>query len=109
MGGSGLIPIPTASILALAAFLFCIGLYGALTKRNLIIVLVSVELMLNAANINLVVFSRLGIAPNLDGQVFSLFAITVAAAELGVGLALLLAIFRLRKTSEVKDLNTLKR
>lgn len=101
-------PIPTGSLLALAAILFCIGLYGALTKRNLIIVLVSIELMLNAANINLVTFSRLGVAPNLRGQVFALFTITVAAAEIAVGLALLLAIFRLRKTSEVKDLDVTK-
>lgn len=109
MGGHGFIQVPTASILALAAFLFCIGLYGALTKRNLIIVLVSIELMLNAANINLVAFSRMGAVPSLDGQVFSLFTITIAAAEIAVGLALLLAVFRLRKTSEVKDLDTLKR
>ncbi|MCL6637326.1 MAG: NADH-quinone oxidoreductase subunit NuoK [Alicyclobacillus sp.] len=98
-------PIPTGSLLALGAILFCIGLYGALTKRNLIIVLVSVELMLNAANINLVVFSRLGLNPGLNGQVFALFTITVAAAEIAVGLALLLAVFRLRKTSDVNDLN----
>lgn len=102
---TGLFPVPTGSLLAFAALLFCIGLYGALTKRNLIIVLVSIELMLNAANINLVTFSRLGVAPSLSGQVFSLFTITVAAAEIAVGLALLLALFRLRKTSEVKDMN----
>jgi NADH-quinone oxidoreductase subunit K len=101
-------PIPTGSLLALAAILFCVGLYGALTKRNLIIVLVSIELMLNAANINLVTFSRLGETPNLHGQVFALFTISVAAAEIAVGLALLLAIFRLRKSSEVKDLDTHK-
>jgi NADH-quinone oxidoreductase subunit K len=101
-------PIPTGSVLALAAILFCIGLYGALTKRNLIIVLVSIELMLNAANINLVAFSKLSDKPSLNGQIFSLFTITVAAAEIAVGLALLLAIFRLRKTSEVKDLDVHK-
>jgi NADH-quinone oxidoreductase subunit K len=104
----GLFPIPTGSVLALGAILFCAGLYGALTKRNLIVVLVSIELMLNAANINLVAFSRLTDKPNLGGQVFSLFTITVAAAEIAVGLALLLAIFRLRKTSEVKDLDVHK-
>ncbi|MCL6549015.1 MAG: NADH-quinone oxidoreductase subunit NuoK [Alicyclobacillus sp.] len=97
--------MPAQSLLALAAILFCVGLYGALTKRNLIIVLVSIELMLNAVNINLVAFSRLGAAPNLNGQVFALFTITVAAAEIAVGLALLLAAFRLRKSSEVKDLD----
>jgi len=101
-------PIPTGSLLALGALLFCIGLYGALTKRNLIIVLISIELMLNAANINLVTFSRLGAKPSLTGQVFSLFTITVAAAEIAVGLALLLAFFRLRQSTEVKDLDTQK-
>ncbi len=105
---SPVFPIPTGSLLALGALLFCIGLFGALTRRNLIIVLVSIELMLNAANINLVTFSRLGVNPSLAGQVFSLFTITVAAAEIAVGLALLLAIFRLRKSSEVHDLNVHK-
>lgn len=100
--------IPTGSILALGALLFCIGLYGALTKRNIIVVLISIELMLNAANINLVAFSQLGVVPSLRGQVFSLFTITVAAAEIAVGLALLLALFRLRKTSEIKDLDVHK-
>jgi NADH-quinone oxidoreductase subunit K len=109
MGGTGAIQIPTGSILALAAILFCIGLYGALTKRNLIMVLVSLELMLNAANMNLVAFSRLGVAPNLNGQVFSLFSITVAAAEIAVGLALLLAVFRVRKTTEARDLDLHRR
>jgi NADH-quinone oxidoreductase subunit K len=102
------VSIPTGSLLGLAAILFCIGLYGALTKRNLIIVLVSLEMMLNAVNINLVTFSRLGVTPNLEGQVFSLFTITVAAAEIAVGLALVLAMFRLRKSTEVKDLDTEK-
>lgn len=108
MGGTGAIVIPTSSLLALGAILFCIGLYGALTKRNLIIVLVSIELMLNAANINLVTFSRLGVHPSLAGQIFPLFTMTVAAAEIAVGLALLLAFFRLRKTSEVKSLDVHK-
>jgi NADH-quinone oxidoreductase subunit K len=107
--GSGVpFPVSTGSLLALGAILFCLGLYGALTKRNLIIVLVSIELMLNAANINLVTFSRLGVTPSLKGQIFSLFTITVAAAEVAVGLALLLAFFRLRKSTEVKDLNVHK-
>lgn len=109
MGGAGAIQIPTGSILALGAILFCIGLYGALTKRNLIMVLVSIELMLNAANVNLVAFSRLGVSPNLNGQIFSLFTITVAAAEIAVGLALLLAVFRVRKTTEVRDLDLHRR
>ncbi|GMA50945.1 NADH-quinone oxidoreductase subunit K [Alicyclobacillus contaminans] len=105
MANSGF-PIPIGSVLALAAILFCIGLFGVLTKRNLIMVLVSMELMLNAANINLVAFSRIQSKPNLSGQVFSLFTITIAAAEIAVGLALLLAFFRLRQSSEVKDLDS---
>ncbi|MCF8567170.1 NADH-quinone oxidoreductase subunit NuoK [Alicyclobacillus tolerans] len=108
MGGAGAVNVPTGSLLALGAILFCIGLYGALTKRNLIIVLVSIELMLNAANINLVTFSRLGAVPNLNGQVFSLFTMTVAAAEVAVGLALTLAAFRLRKTTEVREMDVEK-
>jgi NADH-quinone oxidoreductase subunit K len=104
-----MIHMPVASLLALAAVLFCIGLYGALSKRNLIIVLVSIEMMLSAVNINLVTFSRLGAAPNLTGQVFALFSITVAAAEIAVGFALVLAFFRLRKSTEVKDADSQKK
>lgn len=106
MGGMGAITVPTGSLLGLAAILFCIGLYGALSKRNIIMVLVSVELMLNAANINLVTFSRLGVTPNIDGQIFTLFTMTVAAAEVAVGLALILAIYRIRKTTHIEDLDT---
>lgn len=102
-GGMGMISVPIASWLALGVILFCIGLYGALTKRNIMMVLISIELMLNAANINFVAFSKLGVTPNIDGQVFSLFSMTVAAAEIAVGLALLLALFRLRKSTDVKD------
>jgi NADH-quinone oxidoreductase subunit K len=102
-GGAGFISVPVASWLALGVILFCIGLYGALTKRNVMMVLISIELMLNAANINLVAFSKLGLTPSLQGQAFSLFSMTVAAAEIAVGLALLLALFRLRGSTDVKD------
>jgi NADH-quinone oxidoreductase subunit K len=98
-----------ASYLILAAILFCIGLYGALTKRHAIIVLLSVELMLNAVNLNLVAFSRWGIVPNLTGQIFSLFNMTIAAAEVGVGIAILIAYYRSRGSSNVRDMNSLKR
>jgi len=98
-----------ASYLILAAILFCIGLYGALTKRHAIIVLLSVELMLNAVNLNLIAFSRWGIAPNLTGQIFSLFNMTIAAAEVGVGIAILIAYYRSRGSSNVRDMNSLKR
>ncbi|MCI0183384.1 MAG: NADH-quinone oxidoreductase subunit NuoK [Acidibacillus sp.] len=94
--------------LALAAILFGIGLFGALTKRNLIIVLISIEMMLNAANINLVAFSHFLSKPNIDGQVYALFTIAIAAAEVAVGLAILLSFFRHRETSDVRDMNSMK-
>ncbi|MDR6553646.1 NADH-quinone oxidoreductase subunit NuoK [Paenibacillus qinlingensis] len=95
--------------LTLAAILFCIGLYGALTKKNGVIVLLSIELMLNAVNLNLIAFSKLGDHPALTGQIFSLFNITIAAAEAAVGIAILIAIYRNRGTVEVTDLDSMKR
>ncbi|ADU32288.1 NADH-quinone oxidoreductase subunit NuoK [Evansella cellulosilytica] len=87
--------------LALAAILFCIGLYGVLTRRHLVIVLASVELMLNAVNINLVAFSSIGPAAGITGQVFTLFIIAVAAAEVAVGLAILIALYKNRESIDV--------
>jgi NADH-quinone oxidoreductase subunit K len=100
--------VPISAFLALALILFCIGLYGALTKRNTIIVLISVELMLNAVNINLVTFSKLGMAPSITGQVFAVFVIAVAAAEVAVGIAILLALYRNRKTVNIDEMNQMK-
>ncbi|PLR85102.1 NADH-quinone oxidoreductase subunit NuoK [Bacillus canaveralius] len=100
--------VPVAAYLALALILFCIGLYGALTKRNTVIILISIELMLNAVNINLVAFSKYGVAPSIDGQIFALFGITVAAAEAAVGLAILIALYRNRKTVNSDEMNILK-
>ncbi|AZU64582.1 NADH-quinone oxidoreductase subunit NuoK [Neobacillus mesonae] len=100
--------IPASAFLALALILFCIGLYGALTKRNTVIVLISVELMLNAVNINLVTFSKYGINPSIDGQVFALFAMAVAAAEAAVGLAILMALYRNKKTVHIDEMNEMK-
>lgn len=100
--------VPVSAYLTLALILFCIGLYGALTKRNTVIVLISIELMLNAVNINLVAFSKYGMAPSITGQVFALFAITVAAAEAAVGLAILIALYRNRKSVNIDEMNTLK-
>ncbi|MED4534475.1 NADH-quinone oxidoreductase subunit NuoK [Metabacillus fastidiosus] len=99
---------PLAAYLTLALILFCIGLYGALTKRNTVIVLISIELMLNAANINLVAFSKFGIVSNITGQVFTLFTISVAAAEAAVGLAILFAFYRNRKTVNIDEMDQLK-
>lgn len=101
--------VPLSAYLVLALILFCIGLYGALTKRNAVIVLISIELMLNGANINLVAFSKYGISPGITGQVFSLFSIALAAAEAAVGLAILIALYRNRSTINVDEMNTLKR
>jgi NADH-quinone oxidoreductase subunit K len=100
--------VPASAFLALALILFCIGLYGALTKRNTVIVLISIELMLNAVNINLVTFSKYGMAPSITGQIFALFVICVAAAEAAVGLAILIALYRTKKSVNIDDMNTMK-
>jgi len=92
--------------LLLAAALFCIGLFGALSKRNAIAVLMSIELMLNAVNINLVAFSHF--LADTAGQVFAIFVIAVAAAEVAVGLALIITIYRDRRSVEVDDFDLLK-
>ena len=100
--------VPKSAYLALALILFCIGLYGALSKRNTVIVLISIELMLNAVNINLVAFSKLGVAPSIDGQIFALFTMAVAAAEAAIGLAILIALYRNRKTVHIDEMDTMK-
>lgn len=100
--------VPASAFLALALILFCIGLYGALTKRNTVIVLISIELMLNAVNINLVTFSKYGITPSITGQIFALFAMTVAAAEAAVGLAILISLYRNRKSVNIDEMDTMK-
>lgn len=100
--------MPVSSYLALGAILFCVGLYGVMTKRNAVIVLFSIELMLNAANINLVAFSKYGLYANQTGQVFSLFTMTVAAAEVAVGIAILFALYRNRNTVETDQIDSLK-
>ncbi|MGV9880598.1 NADH-quinone oxidoreductase subunit NuoK [Streptomyces sp. NPDC003006] len=88
----------------LAALLFCVGLYGVLARRNAILVLMSVELMLNAVNLNLVAFD-VWLRDSLHaGQALALFTIAIAAAEIGIGLAIVLAVYRNRGTSAVDDL-----
>lgn len=100
---------PLSLHLLLAAGLFCIGLGGALTRRNAIIVLISIELMLNAANLNFLAFWRYGPHPEtLNGPLFVLFAIAVAAAEAAVGLALIIAIHRRYQTSQVEEISQLR-
>ncbi|NMD70091.1 NADH-quinone oxidoreductase subunit NuoK [Bacillus sp. DNRA2] len=100
--------VPISVFLTLALILFSIGLYGALTKRNMVIVLISIELMLNAVNINLVTFSKYGVIPSIDGQVFALFTMAVAAAEAALGLAILIALHRNRKTVNVDEMDIMK-
>lgn len=97
-----------SSYLTLAAVLFCVGLFGVLTKRNAIIVLLSIELMLNAANLNLIAFSKYGPDPSLTGQIFSLFTISVAAAEAAVGVAILVVYYRSRATVNVDEFDELR-
>ncbi len=95
--------------LILSAILFSIGLYGALTKRNAIVILMSIEIMLNAVNIAMVAFSRYIVPSLLTGQVFVIFIMVVAAAEAAVGLAIIIAIYRSRETIESTKIDLMKR
>ena len=94
------------NFLILSAFLFCTGLYGVLARKNAVLVLMSVELMLNAVNLNLVAFSAF--RANVTGQIFSLFVITIAAAEVGVGLAIVLLIYRNSRSVDLDQADQLK-
>src|SRR6184192_458309 len=97
--------MPVAWVLVLSSFLFSVGVYGVLARRNAVLVLMSIELMLNAVNINLVVFNLLLRSISYVGQVFALFVITIAAAELGVGLAIVILIFRNRSTVSIDEVS----
>lgn len=100
---------PLTGYLLVSALLFSIGLAGAVTRRNAIIVLIGIELMLNAANLNFIAFWRFGANPEgMAGIVFVLFSIAVAAAEAAVGLALIISIYRHRKTADVEQMDSLK-
>jgi len=94
--------------LILSAVLFSIGLYGVLAKRNAIIILMSIELMLNAVNITMVAFSRYIVPLLLTGQLFAIFIIAVAAAEATVGLAIIIGIYRSRETIDATEVNLMK-
>jgi len=96
--------------LLLATFLFCVGIYGVIARRNAILVLISVELMLNAVNINLVAFQNLRFPDEAaaSGQMFALFVIGVAAAEVGVGLAIVFNLFRNRASVNVDDVDLMR-
>ena len=94
--------------LILSAILFSIGLYGVLAKRNAIIILISIEIMLNAVNIAMVAFSRYVVPLLLTGQVFAIFIMVVAAAEAAVGLAIIITIYRKRETIDTTKINLMK-
>ena len=93
-------------MLLLGAVLFCIGVYGVLARRNGVLVLMSIELILNAVNINLVAFGAFH--DNVMGQIFALFVITVAAAEVGIGLALVLLLYRNRRSIDLDQVDLMK-
>ena len=100
---------PLSACLLLSSFLFSIGLVGALTRRNAILVLIGIELMLNAANLNFIAFWRYGANPSaLTGVMFTIFSISVAAAEAAVGLSIILAVYRHTKTTDLNQMNGLK-
>jgi NAD(P)H-quinone oxidoreductase subunit 4L len=100
--------MPIEFFLILSAALFCIGVFGLVTSRNAVRVLMSIELLLNAVNLNLISFSNYLDRAMINGQVFSVFVITVAAAEAAVGLAIILAIYRNRDTVDMEQFNLLK-
>jgi len=92
--------------LLLAAALFCLGVYGVITRKNGVMVLMSIELVLNSVNLNLIAFALMN--NDVDGQVFALFVIAIAAAEVGVGLAMVLLIYRNRRSISLDELSELK-
>lgn len=98
--------MPLTAYLALAAAVFAIGLFGVLTRRNAIGILLGIELMLNAVNINLVAFARF--QADLAGMIFALFTIAITVAEVAVGLAIVIVIFRVRRTVEADHLDLLR-
>lgn len=100
--------VPLNWYLVVAAALFCIGLYGALSRRNAVAVLMGIELILNAVNINLIAFWRYITPKEVTGQIFAIFVFAVAAAEAAVGLALMIGIYRTRDTVNLEELDLLK-
>jgi len=101
-----LYPITTVHYLALSAALLLIGTAGVLARRNIVVILMSIELILNAVNINLIAFSRH--FQNVNGQIFAIFVITVAVAEAAVGLGILIALFRNKETVQADEIELLK-
>jgi NADH:ubiquinone oxidoreductase subunit K len=100
--------MPISYFLVLSAFLFSVGVYGVLARQNAVLVLLSIELMLNSVNINLVAFSAQLGENGVGGQIFALFVIAVAAAEVGVGLAIVILIFRNRQSVDIDEMSLMK-
>lgn len=98
--------VPLSAYLILSAFLFAVGVIGVATRRNALIIFMSIELMLNAVNLTFVAFSRF--LNSMDGQIVVFFVMTVAAAEVAVGLAIIIALFRNRETVDVGEINLLR-
>ena len=99
-------PVPPNHVLVFSLLLFAVGVLGVLTRRNAIVILMSIELMMNAANINFIMFSQR--LQNMIGQAFSVFTIAVAAGEVAVGLAIVLALFRNRDTVYVDEIHIMR-
>ena len=100
--------IPISWFLIFAAALFCIGLFGVLARRNAIVILMGIELMLNAVNVNLIAFWRYTTPEKINGQVFAVIVFAVAAAEVAVGLAIFISVYRLRGTVSADEIDLLK-
>ena len=100
--------MPVSYFLVLSALLFSVGIYGVLARQNAVLVLLSIELMLNATNINLVAFSAFFQEAGVAGQVFALFVIAVAAAEVGIGLAIVILIFRNQQSVDLDEMSLMK-
>ncbi len=98
--------VPLSAYLVLAAILFAVGAVGAATRRNALIIFMSIEIMLNAVNLTFVAFSRF--LQTIDGQIFVFFVMTVAAAEVAVGLAIIIALYRIKETVNVDELMAMK-
>ena len=103
-----MLPIPLSWWLIVSALLFSLGVYGALSRRNAIGILMGIELIMNAVNINLIAFWRYVIPTDVAGQIFAIVVVTVAAAEASVGLAIVIAVYRRRHSAVVNELTILK-
>ncbi|NDF37788.1 MAG: NADH-quinone oxidoreductase subunit NuoK [Proteobacteria bacterium] len=100
--------VPIEHIMVFTGALFCLGVYGVMARRNAVLVLMAIELMLNAVAINLVAFGTLVYPGQINGMVFAIFVVTIAAAELGLGLAIVLRVYRMRSSINVDDIDLMR-